>query len=171
MTQIAGAYSLYASEIQFRDLGGVNTLLLRLDQGGVNYTIDAPKTSEVMERGGHLRGQSPVKVVTGDGTCKGTMSLVVDQIIGTGGNTKPTDWLHQNFAKAAGLKSTIIGGAWGFEIRAYYFHAGGAETVIFGFCEPGSLKFDPKGADGKMQLSFDFEDCESTPLILQGRQL
>jgi len=171
MSQITGAYTLLASEIQFRDLGGVNQLLLRLDQGGVNYTIGAPKTSEAMERGDHLPNQSPVKVRTGGNTCKGTLSVVVDQLIGTGGNTKPSDWAHEAFAQAAGLKSTLVGGAWGFEIRAYWYHAGGAETVIFRFCEPGDIKVDPKGADGKMLLSFDFEDIENTPLILQGRQL
>lgn len=171
MTQIASAYTLYASEVQFRDLGGVNTLLLRLDQGAVKYTVGAPKTAEAMERGGHLKGQAPVKVVTGDGTCKGSISVVVDQIIGTGGNTKPSDWAHMDYARVAGLKSTLLGGAWGFEIRVHHFSAGAAETVIFRYCEPGDINVDPKGADGIMSLSFDFEDIETTPLVMQGRQL
>ena len=78
MTQIAGAYTLLASKIQFRDLGGVNQLLLRLDQGGVGYTIGAPKTSEAMERGDHLPGQAPVKVRTGGFSLAEASTQIID---------------------------------------------------------------------------------------------
>lgn len=161
-------YTLLGTEVIFEDAAG-HTLTLELDQGGVKYSITAGKVSEAKTRGKREPGP-PIVVETEDGMVSGSISFLIKAYRSTSGAYTPMEFVQRK-GRAAGLVSTLSGGAWGFRIKVRRKDPeteAVAETAIFSYCRPNKLDEDPGGSEGKSLAGFEFDDFESEPTIIQG---
>lgn len=166
-----GAAKIYALAYDkvFLEDGAGSRIELTLDQGSIKYSIAAGKVSEVKVRGKRLPG-APTLVETEDGMTTGSGSFLIASYRSQSGAYTPAEFLQRK-GRAGGLISTSNGGAFTTRIivqkcdpetRAVQ------ESIVFGFARITKLDDDPAGGDGKSLMSFEFEDYESEPQVIQG---